>query len=96
MDEFIDGLKAKYEAPTFVKKGSSLKFFDLALGKADVYPRFAPTMEWDIASGQAILNALGGEVIDAETKKPLIYNKENLKNPSFIARTKVMLKNIDA
>ncbi|MDG1840860.1 MAG: inositol monophosphatase family protein, partial [Crocinitomicaceae bacterium] len=60
-----------------------------------VYPRFAPTMEWDIASGQAVLNALGGEVIHAETKKPLIYNKENLKNPSFIASTKALLNNSD-
>ena len=85
-------LKLNMESLTFVKKGSSLKFFDLALGKADVYPRFAPTMEWDIASGQAILNALGGEVIDAETKKPLIYNKENLKNPSFIARDKNVIE----
>jgi len=91
MDVFIDELKAKYGEPNFIKKGSSLKFFDLALGKADVYPRFAPTMEWDIASGQAILNALGGEVNNAETKKPLIYNKENLKNPSFIVTTKAML-----
>ena len=90
MESFINALKVKHGDPAFVKKGSSLKFFDLALGKADVYPRFAPTMEWDIASGQAILNALGGEVIDAETKKPLIYNKENLKNPSFIATTKAL------
>ena len=96
MDEFIEELKVKYGEPAFVKKGSSLKFFDLALGRADVYPRFAPTMEWDIASGQAILNALGGEVIHAETKKPLIYNKENLKNPSFIASTKAILNNTDA
>ena len=96
MDAFIDKFKAKYGEPAFVKKGSSLKFFDLALGRADVYPRFAPTMEWDIASGQAILNALGGEVIHAETKKPLIYNKENLKNPSFIASTKAILNNTDA
>ncbi len=96
MNEFIDELKAKYGEPAFVKKGSSLKFFDLALGKADVYPRFAPTMEWDIASGQAILTALGGKVTHAETKKPLIYNKENLKNPSFIASTKAILKTAEA
>ena len=95
MDEFIEEISAKYGEPTFVKKGSSLKFFDLALGKADVYPRFAPTMEWDIASGQAILNAIGGEVIHTETKKPLFYNKENLKNPSFIASTKAILNNSD-
>ncbi len=71
----------------YLKKGSALKFFDLALGKADVYPRFAPTMEWDIAAGQAILEALGGSVVHAESGEPLCYNKANLVNPYFIART---------
>ena len=94
MLDFVDNLKAKYGELNFIKKGSSLKFFDLALGRADIYPRFAPTMEWDIASGQAILTALEGEVIHAETRNPLLYNKENFKNPSFIARTKAILKDI--
>ena len=67
--------------------GSALKFFDLALGKADVYPRFAPTMEWDIAAGQAILETLGGGVFDAITGMPLRYNKQDLTNPFFIAKT---------
>ena len=47
-------------------------------------------MEWDIAAGQAILEALGGEVVHAETGEPLRYNKANLVNPYFIARTKAM------
>jgi 3'(2'), 5'-bisphosphate nucleotidase len=72
--------------------GSALKFFSLADGSADTYPRFAPTMEWDIAAGQAILEALGGSVVHAETGKPLIYNKDNLKNPYFIASTKSFLE----
>ena len=72
----------------YLSKGSSLKFFDLANGKADVYPRFAPTMEWDIAAGQAILEALGGEVIHAREGTRLRYNKEDLTNPFFIAKTK--------
>ena len=72
----------------YLSKGSSLKFFDLANGKADVYPRFAPTMEWDIAAGQAILEALGGEVIHAVEGTRLCYNKEDLTNPFFIAKTK--------
>jgi 3'(2'), 5'-bisphosphate nucleotidase len=63
-----------------------LKFFDLATGNADAYPRFAPTMEWDIAAGQAILETLGGVVYHAETREPLRYNKENLTNPFFIAK----------
>lgn len=85
--DYINQLKQDFGEVAFLQKGSSLKFFDLALGNADVYPRFAPTMEWDIAAGQAILEALDGCVIHAETQKPLRYNKENLLNPFFIAKT---------
>ena len=84
---FINDLKTKGHDVDFIKKGSALKFFDLAQGKADVYPRYAPTMEWDIAAGQAILEALGGSVVHAETGAALCYNKANLVNPYFIART---------
>lgn len=70
--------------------GSALKFFDLVNGKADVYPRFAPTMEWDIAAGQAIYEAIGGEVIQVETGKPLTYNKKDLRNPYFVASKSIM------
>lgn len=88
---FINELKQISPTIEFAKKGSSLKFFDLASGAADAYPRFAPTMEWDIAAGQAILEALGGSVVHAETGLPLYYNKENLTNPYFIAKTKPLL-----
>ena len=88
---FINELKKLSPTIEFAKKGSSLKFFDLASGAADAYPRFAPTMEWDIAAGQAILEALGGSVVHAETGLPLYYNKENLTNPYFIAKTKPLL-----
>ncbi len=88
---FINELKKWSPTIKFTKKGSSLKFFDLAIGAADVYPRFAPTMEWDIAAGQAILEALGGSVCHAETGIPLYYNKENLTNPYFIAKTKPLI-----
>ena len=86
--DFIEDLKFKYPEINFLKKGSALKFFDLALGKADIYPRFAPTMEWDIAAGQAIIEALGGSVKSIENGEQLIYNKENLLNPHFIVLTK--------
>lgn len=76
------------DAIDYLKKGSALKFFDLARGLADVYPRFAPTMEWDIAAGQAILEALEGCVLNSETGEALCYNKESLYNPHFIAKTK--------
>ncbi|MDR0801418.1 3'(2'),5'-bisphosphate nucleotidase CysQ [Fluviicola sp.] len=75
----------------FVKKGSALKFFDIALGMADIYPRFAPTMEWDIAAGQAIVEALGGTIEHAETGQSLSYNKENLYNPYFIVKSKAVI-----
>lgn len=88
--QIINSIKEEGYELDYIKKGSALKFFDLAQGKADVYPRFAPTMEWDIAAGQAILEALGGEVVHAETGEPLRYNKANLINPYFIARTQAM------
>lgn len=91
----VEELQAKYSHVDFIKKGSSLKFFDLAKGEADVYPRFAPTMEWDIASGQAILNELGGSVVHALTNAPLTYNKEDLYNPHFIAKTKAFILDND-
>lgn len=84
---YVNQLKSTFPEIDFLKKGSSLKFFDLAQGLADTYPRFAPTMEWDIAPGQAIMEALGGTVLHAYSNEPLIYNKENLTNPYFIANT---------
>lgn len=93
--EFVNRLKADFGEITYLQKGSSLKFFDLALGRADVYVRFAPTMEWDIASGQAILEGLGGTVVHAVSGEPLIYNKPNLLNPFFIAKTSAFLRITD-
>ena len=92
-EKLVDELHKKYEGVSYFQKGSALKFFDLALNKADIYPRFAPTMEWDIAAGHAILNELGGEVLNVETGLPLVYNKENLVNPFFIAKTKAIKSN---
>ena len=57
----------------------------LAEGKADIYPRLAPTMEWDTCAAQAILTEAGGSVVDYETKKEMVYNRENLLNNFFIA-----------
>jgi len=85
-EDFVGSLKGIYEKVDIVSKGSSLKFCLVAEGKADVYPRFAPTMEWDTAAGQAICEAVGLQVISKETDKPLLYNKENLLNPWFIVK----------
>ena len=82
--DFIESEKHKYADVEIVSKGSSLKFCLVAEGKADVYPRFAPTMEWDTAAGQAICSAAGLKVISRETNKELAYNKENLLNPHFM------------
>jgi len=79
--DFIDAL----ESPVKVSTGSSLKFLILAKGEAHLYPRIAPTMEWDTAAAQMILEAAGGKVISNETGEPLLYNKENLLNPYFVA-----------
>ncbi|TDY13581.1 3'(2'),5'-bisphosphate nucleotidase CysQ [Meridianimaribacter sp. CL38] len=82
--DFVESLKAEGKEVEIVSKGSSLKFCLVAEGNADVYPRYAPTMEWDTAAGQAICNAVGLEVISKETNKPLAYNKENLLNSYFL------------
>lgn len=89
--DYVHALQRQFGQVDFLQKGSALKFFDLALGRADVYPRFAPTMEWDVAAGQAIIEALDGQIIHAQTGKPLKYNKENLLNPHFIAETSSFL-----
>ena len=67
--------------------GSSLKLCALAEKKADVYPRFGRTMEWDIAAGQAVLEAAGGRVLEMESGRPLRYGKKarGYDNPPFVA-----------
>ena len=82
--DFVENLKTDHTKVEIVSKGSSLKFCLVAEGKADVYPRFAPTMEWDTAAGQAICESLGIKVISKETNDSLLYNKENLLNPWFL------------
>ncbi len=82
--DFIASIKSTGKDTEVVSKGSSLKFCLVAEGNADIYPRFAPTMEWDTAAGQAICNAVGIEVISKATNQPLLYNKENLLNPWFV------------
>ena len=80
--------------PTVVSMGSSLKFLAIADAKADVYPRYAPTMEWDSAAAHGICKVLGIEVMNLETKEPVSYNKANLLNPYFIVGAKVLLRKL--
>ena len=64
---------------------SSLKLCMLAEGRAHIYLRFAPIMEWDTAAGHAICKFAGISVTTVDENKELIYNKEDLLNPFFIA-----------
>lgn len=81
--DYVDEVKQSSNVE-IVSKGSSLKFCLVAEGLAHRYPRFAPTMEWDTAAGQAICEAVGLKVIDQDTGDLLQYNKENLLNPYFL------------
>ena len=84
--DFVDGLKNGERKVEVISKGSSLKFCLVAEGLADVYPRFAPTMEWDTAAAHAICKAVGVSVARTDTDEELMYNKENLLNPWFIVK----------
>ena len=83
--DFIAGLRLEHKQVDFISSGSSIKLCIIAEGNADVYPRFAPTMEWDTAAGQAICEMAGKQVIDYKTNKRLLYNKPELLNNWFIA-----------
>ena len=85
-DYYIKLLRKEHGLIEVVNRGSSLKMCMVAEGSADVYPRFAPTMEWDTAAGDAICRAAGRKVVDAKTGEPLTYNKPDLHNPWFIAK----------
>ena len=81
--DYIGSLNIKYE---IIEKGSSLKLCALSDDQADIYPRFGPTSEWDIAAGHAVLNSFGGSIIQMANSKTLRYSKkESILNPSFIA-----------
>lgn len=85
-EDYISKLSKVNRNVQLVSKGSSLKMCLVAEGSADVYPRFAPTMEWDTAAGDAIARAAGKAVVDFRTGQPLTYNKADLHNPWFIVR----------
>jgi len=78
--DFIDAL----DQPQLLSKGSSLKLLMVATGEADLYPRYAPTMEWDTAAAQIIVEEAGGKVTIYGTKQAVNYNKPDLLNPWFL------------
>ena len=83
-EAYVENLRTKHGEVKFISIGSSLKLCMVAEGKANCYPRFAPTMEWDTAAGQAICEAAGFQVLHFKTKKSMIYNREDLLNNWFI------------
>ncbi|WPP48256.1 3'(2'),5'-bisphosphate nucleotidase CysQ [Catalinimonas niigatensis] len=77
-------LLGRYGVTESISKGSSLKFCMVAEGKADVYYRHGPTMEWDTAAGQVVVECAGGKVLQGTGPEPFRYNKESLRNGSFL------------
>lgn len=83
-EDYINDLKKEHSNVEITSRGSSLKLCLVAEGQAKCYPRFAPTMEWDIAAGHAICRYSNAQVTDWTTKTEMLYNKENLLNNWFI------------
>ena len=84
---YIHSLDTKGKPVEIISKGSSLKICMVAAGEADVYPRLAPTMEWDTAAAHAVVKFAGRNIFQFEkNNEPLVYNKENLLNPWFVVK----------
>ncbi|MDX1575228.1 MAG: 3'(2'),5'-bisphosphate nucleotidase CysQ [Kiloniellales bacterium] len=91
--DLLDDFLKDYTVKDLVSAGSSLKFCLVASGRADLYPRFGRTMEWDTAAGHAVLLAAGGSVetvaggsVATTPGRPLTYGKPGFENPFFVAR----------
>ena len=82
----IETLRANHPTLEVIEQGSSYKFCLLAEGSVDYYVRTTTTSEWDTAAGELILAEAGGTTLAYDTGAPLLYNKESLDNPWFIAR----------
>jgi len=86
LEAYVAEKRKAFNDVEFISAGSSLKICLVAEGKADLYPRLGPTMEWDTAAGQAIAENAGATVCQYNTKEPLTYNKEDLHNPWFVVK----------
>lgn len=87
--DYINNLTSNIQNSIFISKGSSLKLLMVAEGSADIYPRLAPTMEWDTAAADAIVREAGKMTYEYNKNKnliPLKYNKKDLLNPWFIVK----------
>tara|TARA_B100000941_G_scaffold233347_1_gene175893 strand:- start:29 stop:817 length:789 start_codon:yes stop_codon:yes gene_type:complete len=87
--QFLQDSEIDYE---LIEKGSSLKICALCDDEADIYPRFGPTSEWDIAAADAVLESYGGSIFSLESFEKLKYSKKNILNPSFIAYRNELIK----
>jgi 3'(2'), 5'-bisphosphate nucleotidase len=86
LEAYVEEKRKVHGEVEFISAGSSLKICLVAEGRADIYPRLGPTMEWDTAAGQAIAENAGAKVYRYNTLNPLKYNKEDLHNPWFIVQ----------
>ena len=84
-NSFTTWVNEKFPDAQIIQAGSSIKFCLIADGNADIYPRFGPTSEWDIAAGHIILNEAGGKILTLSNKEIKYNEKESLLNPEFIA-----------
>ena len=89
LEAYVETMRQKHGRVAFISSGSSLKICLVAEGRADIYPRLGPTMEWDTAAGQAIAVASGAQVVRHDDGNALAYNKENLLNPWFVVQRKI-------
>jgi 3'(2'), 5'-bisphosphate nucleotidase len=85
-EQFFNEKRKENDKVDVLAVGSSLKLCMVAEGKADAYPRYAPTMEWDTGAGDAICRMAGFQVLQYNTENPVEYNKENLLNPWFLVK----------
>ena len=85
-ETYVQEMRDKHGEVYLISKGSSLKLCMVAEGVAYCYPRFAPTMEWDTAAGQAICEHAGFQVIDWVTKNEMLYNRSELLNNWFLVK----------
>jgi 3'(2'), 5'-bisphosphate nucleotidase len=84
-----EGIFTQYRVSDYISVGSSLKFCMVAEGKADLYYRHGPTMEWDTAAGQVIVEETGCEMINMDSNQRFNYNKQSLLNPGFLVKKKI-------
>ena len=91
---FLQFLKDSGINYVLVEKGSSLKICALCDDEADIYPRFGPTSEWDIAAADAVLESYGGSIYSLESFEKIKYSKKNILNPPFIAYRNELIREV--